>query len=203
MHKPMEDHWITALRVVRYLKGCPDQGIMLSSDADLSLTAYSDSDWSACPLTRRSLCAYVVLLGDSLASWKTRKQRTVSRSSAEAEYRSMADATCELKWLKHLLFHFGFPHTKPMRLFCDSQSALHIARTRCSMSVRNMSRIIATMFVMRFKRDLSLPSTLLQRISLRTCSPKLCLHRHFITCCPSWELWICHCQLEGGRGGGG
>lgn len=68
MHKPMEDHWIAALRVLRYLKGCPDQGIMLSSDADLSLTAYSDSDWSACPLTRRSLCAYVVLLGDSLAS---------------------------------------------------------------------------------------------------------------------------------------
>ena len=79
-------------------------------------------------MTRRSLSAYVVLLGDSLVSWKTKKQRTVSRSSAEAEYRSMVDTTCELKWLKRLLHHFGFTHPQPMRLFCDSQSAIHIAK---------------------------------------------------------------------------
>ena len=103
MQKPQEDHWIAALRVVRYLKGCPDQGIMLTSNSDLRLTAYYDSDWSACPITRRSLSAYVVMLGDSVVSWKTKKKRTVSRSSAEAEYRSMADTTCELKWLKRLL----------------------------------------------------------------------------------------------------
>lgn len=128
MHKPVEEHWTAALRVIRSLKGCPDQGIMLSSDTNLSLTAYSDSDWSACPLTRRYLSAYVVLLGDSLVSWKTKKQCTVSRSSAEAEYRSMADTTCELKWLKLLLLPFRFTHTQPTRLFCDSQSAIHIAK---------------------------------------------------------------------------
>ena len=96
MQKPLEEHWVAALHVVRYLKGCPDQGIMLSSTADLTLTAYCNSDWSACLLTRRSLSAYIVQLGDSLVSWKTKKQKTVSRSSAEAEFRSMADATCEL-----------------------------------------------------------------------------------------------------------
>ena len=84
---------------------------MLTSNSDLSLTAYSDSDWSACPITRRSLSAYVIFLGDLAVSWKTKKKRTVSRSSAEDEYRSMADATCELKWLKRLLLHFGFPHS--------------------------------------------------------------------------------------------
>ena len=101
---------------------------MLSSSPDLNLTAYCDSDWSACPLTRCSMSAYIVLLGDSLLSWKTKKQRTVSRSSAEAEYRSMADATCEIKWIKRLLQQFGFSHQQPMRLFCDSQSAIHIAK---------------------------------------------------------------------------
>lgn len=45
MHRPLEDHWTAALRVIRYLKGCPDQGIMLFSDPNLTLTAYSDSDW--------------------------------------------------------------------------------------------------------------------------------------------------------------
>lgn len=128
MKKPLAEHWLAALRVVHYLKGCPDQGIMLSSTCNLALTTYCDSDWSACPLTRRSLSAYIVMLGDSLVSWKTKKQKTVSRSSAGAEYRSMADATCELKWLKRLLQQFGFSHVRPMRLFCDSQSAIHIAK---------------------------------------------------------------------------
>lgn len=101
---------------------------MLSSDSNLQLIAFCDADWSACARTRRSLSAYYVLLGDSLVSWRTKKQRTVSRSLVEAEYRSMADATCELKWLKRLLHHFGFSHPLPMRLFCDSQSAIHIAQ---------------------------------------------------------------------------
>lgn len=128
MQKSRAEQWIAALRVVRYLKGFPGQGIMLKSDCDMRLTAYCDSDWSACPITRRSLSAYVVLLGDSLVSWKTKKQRTVSRSSAEAEYRSMADATCELQWMQRLLTQFGFQHRRPMRLLCDSQSAIHIAK---------------------------------------------------------------------------
>lgn len=127
MQKPLEDHWSAALRVVRYLKGTPDQGIMLSSTCNLQITAYCDADWSACTSTRRSLSAYVVFLGDSLVSWKTKKQRTVSRSSAEAEYRAMADTTCELKWLKRLLGMLGFAHKAPIRMHCDSKSAIHIA----------------------------------------------------------------------------
>lgn len=67
------------------------------------------------------------MLGSSPISWKTKKQTTVSRSSAEAEYRSMAAATCELKWLKGLLSSLGVEHVDPMHLYCDSQSALHIA----------------------------------------------------------------------------
>ncbi|XP_056860342.1 uncharacterized mitochondrial protein AtMg00810-like [Raphanus sativus] len=103
MKKPREDHWQAALRVVRFLKGSLGQGIMLSSSADLSLTVFCDSDWSSCPLTRRSLSAFVVMLGDSPISWKTKKQKTVSHSSAEAEYRSMAAALREVKWLRKML----------------------------------------------------------------------------------------------------
>jgi hypothetical protein len=67
------------------------------------------------------------MLGGSPISWKTKKQPTVSRSSAEAEYRSMANATCELIWLKSFLNSLGVIHDKPMKLFCDSQAVLHIA----------------------------------------------------------------------------
>lgn len=127
MQQPLEAHWLTALRVVRYLKGTPDRGIMLKSECNLQITAYCDADWSSCPSTRRSLSAYVIFLGDSLVSWRTKKQPTVSRSSAELEYRAMADTTCELKWLKRLLQMLGFEHDQPIPLHCDRKSAIHIA----------------------------------------------------------------------------
>lgn len=60
--------------------------------------------------------------------WKTKKQHTVSRSSAEAEYHSMAMTTCELQWLKAVLSSLGVLHSTPMSLHCDSQAALHISQ---------------------------------------------------------------------------
>uniref|UniRef100_A0A2N9F5X2 Integrase catalytic domain-containing protein n=1 Tax=Fagus sylvatica TaxID=28930 RepID=A0A2N9F5X2_FAGSY len=66
-------------------------------------------------------------LAQVLFSWCTKKQTTVARSSAEAEYRAMAVTTCELTWLKQLLADFGISHPEPFSLHCDNQSALHIA----------------------------------------------------------------------------
>lgn len=78
MQAPREDHWSAALRIVLFLKGLPGPSILLKADKDLTLTIYCDSDYSSCPLTRRSLSAYVILLGGSPISWKTKKQETVS-----------------------------------------------------------------------------------------------------------------------------
>jgi len=103
MQQLRKEHWDATLRVVRYLKGNPGQGILLRKDCDLRLYAWCDSDWAGCPLTRRSLNGWFVSLGVSPISWKTKKQHVVSRSSTEAEYRSMAMTTCELKWLKEIL----------------------------------------------------------------------------------------------------
>lgn len=63
MQQPREEHWQAALRVVRYLKGQPGQGILLRRDNDLRLYAWCDSDWASCPLTRRSLTGWFILLG--------------------------------------------------------------------------------------------------------------------------------------------
>jgi len=126
MQTPKEAHWEAAQRVVRFLKNSPGQGIMLSSSKDMSLTIYCDSDWSSCCKTRRSLSAFVVLLGDSPVCWKTKKQDTVSHSSAEAEYRAMSDALKEVNWLRKLLHGFDVKHA-PTRFFCDSKTAIYIA----------------------------------------------------------------------------
>lgn len=126
MQAPREEHWQAALRVVRYLKGSPGQGLFLRADDTLQITGWSDSDWASCPVTRRSVTGYFVQLGSSPISWKTKKQPTVSLSSAEAEYRAMAYLTKELIWLKRILQALGIQHDQPMQLNCDSKAALHI-----------------------------------------------------------------------------
>ncbi|KAK3032290.1 hypothetical protein RJ639_036247 [Escallonia herrerae] len=127
MQSPRSQHWDAALWVLRYLKAAPGQGLFLPADSPLQIYAFCDSDWASCPLTRRFVTGYFVSLGNSPISWRTKKQPTVSRSSAEAEYRSMVVTTCELTWLKSFLLSLGVHHDRPMRLFFDNQAALHIA----------------------------------------------------------------------------
>lgn len=78
MQSPRQDNWDASLHVVKYLKSNPGQGILLTNTPTLQLHGWWDSDWAACPLTRRSLTGYFVQLGDSPISWKTKKQDTAS-----------------------------------------------------------------------------------------------------------------------------
>ena len=77
MQEPRVDHWDATLRVVRYLKGTPGQGILLRADSNLTLQGWCDSDWAVCPITRRSLTGWFVFLGHSPISWKTKKTNTL------------------------------------------------------------------------------------------------------------------------------
>jgi len=127
MQDPKPEHWEAALRVVRYLKSSPGQGILLRSNTSLVLTGWCDSDFDSCPLTHWSLTGWFIQLGGSLISWKTKKHDVVSRSSAEAEYRAMADTVSELLWLRALLPALGIQCTAPIILHSDSLSAISLA----------------------------------------------------------------------------
>jgi len=78
MHEPREQHMEAAKWVIRYLEGVPRQGLLLTGDSDLQIYAYCDADWGTCPLTRRSLSGYYLTIGGSPASWKSKKQTTIS-----------------------------------------------------------------------------------------------------------------------------
>ncbi|MCH79633.1 copia protein [Trifolium medium] len=125
--KPTNEHVLAALHVLRYLKQSPGEGLFYSSNSNLKLKGFSDSDWGACPDTRRSTTGFCFFLGSSLISWKSKKQTVVSRSSSEAEYRALAHATCEGQWLVYLLRDFHISHSSPIVLYCDNKSAIHIA----------------------------------------------------------------------------
>ncbi|XP_021765561.1 uncharacterized protein LOC110730065 [Chenopodium quinoa] len=102
MQSPRVEHWDAALRVVRYLKKSPGQGILLRSDSSLQLEGWCDSDWVSCPLSWRSLTGWFMFLGLSPVSWKTKKQPTIAMSFAEAEYKSMSACTLFHERTKHI-----------------------------------------------------------------------------------------------------
>ncbi|KAM0072675.1 putative RNA-directed DNA polymerase [Helianthus debilis subsp. tardiflorus] len=128
MHKPCQSHLDIALRLLRYLKQSPGMGVVFKKTGNFDITAYVDLDWAKCLLTRKSITGYGIFLGNTLVSWKSKKQGFVSRSTAEAEYRAMCSATCEVMWIKNVLSELKISCSLPVALFCDSKSAISISQ---------------------------------------------------------------------------
>ncbi|XP_031279030.1 uncharacterized protein LOC116137478 [Pistacia vera] len=127
MHQPKQSHMDATIKVLKYLKGCPRLGLLLPRDGNFDITAYCDSDWGTCPMTRKSLTGFCIKIGGSLISWKTKRQSTISLSSAEAEYRAMAKTICEIVWILGLVKDLGVKIGKPVTLYCDNKAAIDFA----------------------------------------------------------------------------
>jgi hypothetical protein len=127
MYDPREPHLALIKRVLRYIKGTLDHGLQLLRSSTCDLVAYSDADWAGCPDTRRSTSGYAVFLGDNLVSWSLKRQHTVSRSSAEAEYRDVANTVAEISWLRQLLQEHHFCPRRSSVVFCDNVSAVYLS----------------------------------------------------------------------------
>ena len=127
MSAPTIHHWAVLEQILRYLKSAPGRGILYRNHGHSNIECFSDADWAGSKIDRRSFTSYCVSFGGNLISWKSKKQNVVARSSAESEYRAMAQSTCEVIWIYHLLREIGIKVSSPAKLWCDNQAALHIA----------------------------------------------------------------------------
>ena len=127
MHDPRDTHLSAVKRILRYLRGTTEHGLLLRPFVPSALCVYTDADWAGCPDTRKSTSGYAVFLGDNLVSWSSKRQNTVSRSSAEAEYRAVANGVAEACWLRQLLLELHCPLTRSTLVYCDNVSAVYLS----------------------------------------------------------------------------
>ncbi|KAL2649438.1 hypothetical protein R1flu_017566 [Riccia fluitans] len=148
MHSPQTPHLLAVKRLARYLNGTANLGLLFPYSNKLELQGFvnsalqagcewhleedleifTDSDWAGDKETRRSTRGYVFRLGDSLLSWCSKRQPTVSLSSTEAEYRAMTEGAKELVWLRGVLQELGISLNLPTPLWCDNLSSIKISR---------------------------------------------------------------------------
>jgi histone deacetylase 1/2 len=126
LHAPSTVHWSAVKRILRYVRGTCGTGIKIRKSKSMMVSAFSDADWAGCVDDRRSTGGFAVFLGSNLISWCARKQATVSRSSTEAEYKALANATAEMMWVQKLLQELKVPHPPAARLWCDNLGATYL-----------------------------------------------------------------------------
>jgi len=123
MHDPHVHHWQAVKRILRYLAGTLDHGIMLHPHSSSFILAFSNADWVADVDDRKSTTGYCVYLGSNLVSWSTHKQKNVSRSSTEAEYHAIAAVMTKILWLQSLLCELHIPTSTP-QIYSDNLGAV-------------------------------------------------------------------------------
>ena len=166
MYDPSPLDWQRVKHLLCYLKGTISDSLFYSSQSNLSLEVFSDADWASSPLDQRSTGAYLVFLGRNLISWSSRKQRTVARSSTEAEYKAVADATAELIWIKYLLRELQFRLSTTPVLWCDNVGATFWHPTQFFMHGRSTSKLITILFASKSIHRSFVLGTCQQRIKL-------------------------------------
>jgi hypothetical protein len=127
MSSPTTDHWQGIKRIMRYLQGTTNYCLHIKPSTDLDINGFSDADWATSIDDRKSMGGHCVFLGETLISWSSRKQKVVSRSSTESEYRALADLTAEITWIRSLLNELKLPLSRKPILWCDNLSAKALA----------------------------------------------------------------------------
>ena len=127
MSSPTVSHWAVVEHILCYLKEAPRRGILYKKHGHTRIESFLDANWAGSKEDRRSTSGYCIFVGGNLVSWKSKKQSIVSRSSAESEYRAMAQSVCKIMWIRQLLMEVDIETSLPVKFLCDNQVIMHIA----------------------------------------------------------------------------
>ncbi|KAG2904353.1 hypothetical protein PC129_g9079 [Phytophthora cactorum] len=124
--RPTMQHGGAGITVVRYLKATPTHDLRF--DCNAQLCSYSDSDWAADVDDRRSVSGIMVLYNGAPVIFKSKTQKSVAQSTAEAEYVAQSICTQETIWVRTLLEEMGVNHAGPTAIFVDNQAAISMTK---------------------------------------------------------------------------
>lgn len=127
LQNPNRGHWEAAISVLSYLNETKHLKLVLGGDISV-VNALSDADWAEDRHERKSTTGYLFKLGMGIISWRSRKQKTISLSSTEAEYMAMSDSCREAKWVYHLLEELGLMSGKSILINVENEGAEALAR---------------------------------------------------------------------------
>ena len=126
---PNESHLTAVKRIFRYLKGTLEFVLKyMQSDFGLELLGFSDADWAGDLDNRRSTTGNLFMLANGVITWLSKRQVTVSLSTAEAEYVALCSATQEAIWLRRLLGELGWDQEKPTKIYEDNQGTIAMSK---------------------------------------------------------------------------
>ena len=128
MESPSKEHFTSAKRVLRYVKGTLNLGLIYKQGKGLSLVGYCDSNYKGDLVDRKSTSGAFFFLGDNIITWMSQKQRIVALSSCEVEYISLTLAACQGVWLADLIAKLTGRCVKQVRIFVDNKSAIDLAK---------------------------------------------------------------------------
>jgi hypothetical protein len=130
MEDPRGSHWAAVKQILRYLARTVNYGCIYKklSKSETKITGYSDSDLAGDVDDTKSTSGSVFLLGTSLVTWCSQKQRVVALSSCEAEYIASANAACQGIWLSRLLGGLLGIQTPKVKLLVDNKSAIALSK---------------------------------------------------------------------------
>ena len=127
LHSPRNSHFQGANKTLKYLKGTSGLGTTYMKTCKLDLILYTDFDFASSRVDYKSTTGYCTIFGGNLETWRSKKQRVVSKSSITAEFRVVSKGIDEVIWIKHLLEELKIPYTTLIIICCDNRSAINIA----------------------------------------------------------------------------
>ena len=128
MNDPRESHQKATDKILSYLKGTIGLGLLFKRGNEPNIYLYTDSNYAGSLDDSRSTSGYCNFIGCNLVTWRSKKQKAVSLSSAEAELRALKKGVCEGMWLKDILQDLCLFSGKNMKIYSDNKSAIAMAK---------------------------------------------------------------------------